>query len=386
MDVADHLKNRMEIIGEIVGSVGVHSHPTIWRWEKFKRTEGIKVEKFKDAGAEILWQRKGDDGWGRILASNITPHGKIANRKDVDILLGEKLIDSLTADALNYDGVVAVPITYDGTFRKLKGLEEAFDYGLTQSIEISLGYSYGSEAAQNKFTAELKIGFESRQDWHHQETTEDEQARSAGISPESPPKWDIRYKLDRYGQSKKLKSSRLVPSGSRYQDWQDEARSLEGETTASTGRRGRAGQIGIRFTRNSCRYQGRGGDATWTSRCGFGGIRSIPRSSPSWRSRSRLLGSIRRSRSTARRALYNLRSSSGVQIHSSPHDFDHQASGCSVGPFNSGGDFSRRDARRYLHLRGESATEHGRTARESCGANRTHLPFNRKTKRREAGA
>ena len=106
----------------------------VWRWDDFKRGEGIKVEKFKDAGAEVLYQRK-SDGYGRILASNITPYGEIARRKDVDINLGEKLIDSLTADALNYNGVVAVPINYDGTFRKLKGLEEAFDHGLTESIE-----------------------------------------------------------------------------------------------------------------------------------------------------------------------------------------------------------------------------------------------------------
>ena len=208
MDIADHLKNRMEIVAEIVGSVRGRGDPFVWRWDDFKRDEGIKVESFKDAGAQVLYQRNGD-GYGRILASNITPYGEIKGRKDADILLGEKLIDSLTADALNFDGVVAVPINYDGTFRKLKGLEEAFDYGLTESVSLALGYQYGSEAAQNKFTAELTIGFESRQDWHHQESSEDEQARSAGISPESPPRWDIRYKLDRYGQSKKLKSSGL---------------------------------------------------------------------------------------------------------------------------------------------------------------------------------
>ena len=208
MDIADHLKNRMEIAAEIVGSVEGRATPVVWRWNKFKRVEGIKVEAFRESGGEVLWQRKGD-GYGRIRASNITPYGKIADRKDVDINLGEELIDSLTADALNYDGVVAVPINYDGTFRKLKGLEEAFDYGLTQSIETTIGIQIGSEAAQNKYTAELKLGFESRQDWHHQESSEDEQARSAGISPESPPKWDIRYKLDRYGQRKKLKSSGL---------------------------------------------------------------------------------------------------------------------------------------------------------------------------------
>ena len=208
MDIADHLKNRMEIIGEIVGSVKGRGDPTVWRWDGFKRDEGIKVEQFKDAGGEVLYRRI-DDRFGRIRASNITPYGKIVNRKDVDIKLGEKLIDSLTADALNYDGVVAVPITYDGTFRKLKSLEDAFDHGLTQSVSLALGYQAGSEAAQNKFTAELTIGMESRQDWHHQDSSEDEQARSAGISPESPPKWDIRYKLNRYSQSKKLKSSGL---------------------------------------------------------------------------------------------------------------------------------------------------------------------------------
>ena len=209
MDIADHLKNRMEIIGEIVGPIGAHSHPIVWRWEHFDRKEGIRVEKFKDAGAEVLWQRKGGGGWGRIRASNITPYGEIAHRRDVDISLGEELIDSLTADALNYDGVVAVPISYDGAFRKLKGLEDAFDHGLTESVSLAIGIEAGSEAAQSKLTAELTVGMESRQDWHHQDSSEDEQARSAGISPESPPRYDIRYKLDRYGQSKKLQSSGL---------------------------------------------------------------------------------------------------------------------------------------------------------------------------------
>ena len=73
MDVADHLKTRMEVIAEIVGSVKGRGNPKVWRWSDFKREEGIKVEKFKDAGAQVLYQRKGDDGWGRILASNITP-------------------------------------------------------------------------------------------------------------------------------------------------------------------------------------------------------------------------------------------------------------------------------------------------------------------------
>ena len=59
MDIADHLKNRMEIIAEIVGSVRGRGDPFVWRWDDFKRDEGIKVESFKDAGAQVLWQRKG---------------------------------------------------------------------------------------------------------------------------------------------------------------------------------------------------------------------------------------------------------------------------------------------------------------------------------------
>ena len=164
---------------------------------------GLWVEKFVDAGAELLYKRRGDK-YGRIRFKNITPYGEVLEREDKDILLGEDLIDSLTADALNYDGVIAVPINYDGTFRRLVSAEDAFAWGLTQSLETTFGTEIGGEAALQKYTAEIKIGFESRQDWSHTDSTEDEEARSAGINPESPPGYDIRYKLDRYSVQKKL--------------------------------------------------------------------------------------------------------------------------------------------------------------------------------------
>ena len=237
MDVADHLKNRMEIIAEIVGSVqgprqallsggGITSSA-----KKGLRWRGSPTRARKSCGSAER------DGYGRILASNITPYGEIANRRDVDIKLGEKLIDSLTADALNFDGVVAVPITYDGTFRKLKGLEEAFDHGLTESVEISLGYSYGSEAAQNKFTAELKLGFEARPGLapprEAQRTSRLAQPVSA---PRARPGWDIRYKLDRFGQRKKLKSSGLCQVDHGIKIGKMKNGRLEGATTGEHGK------------------------------------------------------------------------------------------------------------------------------------------------------
>ena len=200
MDIADHLKKRAELIAEVLSTV---PDSQLWRFGSYKHGEGLRVEKFIDDGAELLYQRSGDK-YGRIRLKNIAPYGEVLQRKDKDISLGEELIDSLTADALNYDGVVAVPISYDGTFRKLVSAEDAFDWGLTESIETTLGTEIGGEAALQKYTAEIKIGFESRQDWHHQDSTESEEARSAGISPESPAGFDIRYKLDRYSVRKKL--------------------------------------------------------------------------------------------------------------------------------------------------------------------------------------
>ena len=208
MDIADHLKKRTELIAEVLSAV---PDDLLWRLGSYKHGEGLRIEKF--AVDELLWQRRGDK-YGRIRLNNIAPYGEVLQRKNKDILLGEELIDSLTADALNYDGVVAVPISYDGTFRKLTSAEDAFDWGLTESIETTLGTEIGGEAALQKYTAEIKIGFESRQDWHHQDSTESEEARSAGNQPGKP--CGIRYSVQ-VGPvfcTQKTVRQRDVPSGS----------------------------------------------------------------------------------------------------------------------------------------------------------------------------
>ena len=199
-DMGDYLLPRYELIGQAFSGI-----KSVWQWIDFdyKKTK-LNVGKFKGDGSLIRYQQDGN--WeGAAEATIITPID-IQNRKSVDIPVGaKKILDHLVANARNYDGVVDVPIEYVGAFRKLRSASEAFAYGFTQSVTLALKFTQGGEASFAKFEQELTLGFESRQDWTTEEGSEDEESRSAGISPDSPPGYDIQYTLTRTTQPMKLK-------------------------------------------------------------------------------------------------------------------------------------------------------------------------------------
>ena len=197
-DMADYLAMRARLLG-----YAFHGLDNVWRWKKYDWHENLKVKDFK-SGEHIRYQRESD--WkGSIEFKNIVPIG-LTNRRVIEIPTGpEKIIDNLVGVAYNFDGVIAVQITYDGTFRKLRGSNDAFSHGLTESIETTFTFAQGGEAALQKYEQEIKLGFESRQDWSQGSNKEDEATRSLGIAPESPCGYDVKYRLLRYSQPMKIK-------------------------------------------------------------------------------------------------------------------------------------------------------------------------------------
>ena len=198
MDMADYLEMRARLLGHAFRQI-----KNVWRWFNYDWNESLKVRDFK-SGEYVRYQRSGD--WkGSCEFRNAVPIG-LTDRRTVEIPTGaEKVIDQLTGVAYNYDGVVAVPVTYDGTFRKLRGSEEAFAHGLTQSIETKFTFAQGGEAALQKYQQEITLGFEARQDWSQGSSEENEATRSLGIAPESPAGYDVRYRLLRFSQPMKIK-------------------------------------------------------------------------------------------------------------------------------------------------------------------------------------
>ena len=198
VDMADHLGMRARLLGH-----AFHQLENVWRWQHYDWHESLKVKDFK-SGESVRYQRESD--WkGSIEFKNMVPIG-LTDRRVVEIPTGsEKVIDQLIGTAYNYEGVIAVPVTYDSSFRKLRGSDEAFSHGLTESIETTFTFAQGGEAALQKYEQEIKLGFEARQDWSQGSNEEEETTRSLGIAPESPPGYDLRYRLLRYSQSMKIK-------------------------------------------------------------------------------------------------------------------------------------------------------------------------------------
>ena len=73
MDIADHVQGRAELIAEVLSAV---PEKQLWRFDTYKHGEGLWVEKFVDAGAELLYKRRGDK-YGRVRFKNITPYGEV---------------------------------------------------------------------------------------------------------------------------------------------------------------------------------------------------------------------------------------------------------------------------------------------------------------------
>ena len=111
-----------------------------------------------------------------------------------------KVVDGVSIEASNWDGLVELPITYDGRFGKTTSKEEALALGFKQNISVEATFSQGGEAAQFKFEQKITIGSETSQDTTSTTGSQESEDRGAGLSPVVPPGCDINFHMSRTTQ------------------------------------------------------------------------------------------------------------------------------------------------------------------------------------------
>ena len=242
-DIADHLHERARLIGHAFNHLG-----NVWfkGGKDYDWHEELRVAHFGDGGQTVHYARKHDKE--RQIHFTVIRDAGLSNRKVQEIPIGTpKPLDMMVAKGFNYDGVVAVPLTYEGEFGKVTTAEEAFMHGLTQSLETSFKFTQGGEAASFKAEQEIKLGFESRQDWSRSEGEEENERRLAGIAPVCPPGYDIEFQLIRTTQKMKLKVTGIgkvdhaVQLGKKQRSWK--------------GNKGKGGRLWPRWAKYDSFYE-----------------------------------------------------------------------------------------------------------------------------------
>ena len=192
-DAADILRERFQLIAHSVRKVSMKQ---LWRWPGYDWHEDLEVEAFKEGGALIRYARP-TDKYAQIQGDSIRPTGVLRDEKIEEIPMGSpKVVDGVTIEASNWDGLVELPISYDGRFGKSTSKEEALAIGFKQSIEAT--FSQGSDAAQFKF--EQKVSSETSQDLTNTSGSGTSEDRGAGLSPIVPPGCDIEFFMSRTTQ------------------------------------------------------------------------------------------------------------------------------------------------------------------------------------------
>ena len=172
----------------------------LWRWCNYDWHEDLKVPTFDDGGALIRFSRQ-TDHYAQIEFSNIRPTGQLRDEKIEEIPLGRaKVVDGVTIEASNWDGLVELPISYDGRFGKTTSKEEALALGFKQNIAVEATFSQGGEAAQFKFEQKITTSSETSQDTTTTTGTQESEDRGAGLSPVVPPGCDINFHMSRTTQ------------------------------------------------------------------------------------------------------------------------------------------------------------------------------------------
>ena len=141
------------------------------------------------------------DRYAQIEFSNIRPTGQLRDEKIEEIPLGRaKVVDGVTIEASNWDGLVELPISYDGRFGKTTSKEEALALGFKQNIAVEATFSQGGEAAQFKFEQKITTSSETSQDTTTTTGSQESEDRGAGLSPVVPPGCDINFHMSRTTQ------------------------------------------------------------------------------------------------------------------------------------------------------------------------------------------
>ena len=196
-DAADILRERAQLIAHAVRKI---SGDLLWRWWDYDWHEDLKVSTYQDGGALIRFNRQADRN-AQIELSNIRPTGQLRDEKIEEIPLGRLVVvDGVTIEASNWDGLVELPISYDGRFAKTTSKEEALALGFKQNISVEATFSQGGEAAQFKFEQKITTSSETSQDTTTTTASEESEDRGAGLSPVVPPGCDIDFHMSRTTQ------------------------------------------------------------------------------------------------------------------------------------------------------------------------------------------
>ena len=195
-DAADILKERAQLIAHAVRKV---SGNRLWRWYGYDWHEDLRVPTY-DGGTLIRFSRQ-TDSRAQIEFSAIRPTGVLRDEKTEEIPLGRLVVvDGVTIEASNWDGLVELPISYDGRFAKTTSKEEALALGFRQNISVEATFSQGGEAAQFKFEQKVTTSSETSQDTTTTTGSQESEDRGAGLSPVVPPGCDIDFYMSRTTQ------------------------------------------------------------------------------------------------------------------------------------------------------------------------------------------
>ena len=206
MDVADYLEERAELVAHACGGV---PNDLLWGWISYDWHQDLHFKRLIDGGKFAQWRHPWREK-SRIWFENIRPTGVLSGEKIEEIPTGEaKMVDGVTIQSENWDGIVPLPISYSGEFGRTMSKSEAVAIGFTESIEVGLEFSEGGEAAFFKAKQSLKLGFESRQDTTKTKGEEETEMRSAGLNPTCLPGFDIEFWMTRMTQPTKIRVTGL---------------------------------------------------------------------------------------------------------------------------------------------------------------------------------
>ena len=198
MDIADRLQERAGLIGHACRHIPDNM---LWRWHDYDWHTKLRINELRNNATEIDYRRP-EDKYAAMYLTNVRPLPGLDNEKVEEIPSGElKIIDGLTIEANNFNGLSPLPIHYDAGFEKSRSKEDALAIGFTQKVSTE----FGVEVKAVSFKVGLEL--ESRQDITHTEGSTETESRTAGLSPECPPGCDITYRMSRTVQPTKLRLS-----------------------------------------------------------------------------------------------------------------------------------------------------------------------------------
>ena len=174
-DIADMLNMRARLSASALSKA---DGPPPRGWDDYHWNEDLKVVGYS-AGAEgfTISYARNRDHRQQVTLYNIHPLGELRNELVETIDAGsQEIIDGATIPLPNYNAFTPMHVDYTPDFREARRESDVRMLGFSQSLEVALEFSQGSEAAQFKAKQTVTAGFESRQE----STSEDEKTKEKG--------------------------------------------------------------------------------------------------------------------------------------------------------------------------------------------------------------